>query len=165
MNAAARKSAVGAPRSGSIRSWAVRSGTVATQALWLALLVAVPCRGQSASSGGQSTNRRMQTPQVNIDGSMAGDVGDPGFEARRLRQFGVAQHKAIVEDTGKLLKLVTELNAEIIRTNPSVLTPEQLRTLAEIEKLAHQVRDKMRTSLNGVPVYPGPVLLPPYSRQ
>lgn len=165
MNVAARESAVGAPRSEFIRSWAIRSGIVATHALWLALLVALPCRGQSASSGGQSTNRRMQTPSVNIDGSMAGDVVDPRYEARRLRQFGVAQHKAIVEDTGKLLNLATELNAEISRTNPIVLTPEQLRRLAEIEKLAHRVRDNMRTSLNGVPVYSGPVLLPPYSRQ
>ena len=42
----------------------------------------------------------------------------------------------MVDDTDKLLKLVTELNSEISRTNTSTLTPEQLRRVAEIEKLA-----------------------------
>ena len=63
-----------------------------------------------------------------------------------MRQLNEAQHKAMVSDTDKLLKLVTEFNAEIGSTNPESLTPEQLRKVAEIEKLAHSVKEKMRLS-------------------
>jgi hypothetical protein len=55
----------------------------------------------------------------------------------------------MVSDTNKLLKLVNELNAEIGQTNPDSLTPSQLQKVAEIEKLAHNVRDKMSTSVRG----------------
>ena len=56
----------------------------------------------------------------------------------------------------KLLKLVTELNAELTSSNPDSLSANQLRKLAEIEKLAHSVKDKMSTSVRGTPLYPQP---------
>jgi hypothetical protein len=68
-----------------------------------------------------------------------------------LRQLIAAQHKAMVSDTDKLLKLVIQFNAEIDNSTPAALTPEQLRMVAEIEKLAHSVKDKMRTSAPEVP--------------
>ncbi len=78
-----------------------------------------------------------------------------------MRQLSAAQHKAMVSDTDKLLRLVTELNAEINSTYPASLTLEQLRKVAEIEKLAHSVRDKMRTSVVGAPTFLDSGPLPP----
>jgi hypothetical protein len=124
-----------------------------TSVLGLALLLALPCGGQNASSGGKSSMSSMNTQTVNLDGSPAGDVRNPLFEEKRLRQLSIAQHKSMVNDTSKLLKLVTELNAEISSTNPSSLTPDELRKIAEIEKLAHSVKDKMRISLKSGPVF------------
>jgi hypothetical protein len=45
------------------------------------------------------------------------------------------------------------LDAQVTSANPGSLNADQLRRLAEIEKLAHSVKDKMRTSLAATPVY------------
>jgi len=78
-------------------------------------------------------------------------MGDPIYRERRLRQITEAQHKSMVADTDELLRLVTELNAEIAGANPDSLTPDQLRKVARIEKLARSVKDKMRMPIGGTP--------------
>jgi len=55
--------------------------------------------------------------------------------------------------------LANELGSEISRDNPTELTSAQLRKVAEIEKLAHSVKDKMSTSVRGMPSY---VQAPPH---
>jgi hypothetical protein len=64
------------------------------------------------------------------------------------------RQKALVADTNKLLKLVRDLDAEIGAANPDSLTPDQLRRIAEIEKLAHSVKEKMSTSVRGTTMDP-----------
>lgn len=104
--------------------------------------------GQFPTGTGQSTQHTARSaPTVDMDQPIGGNHGTPVYMERRLRQLNAVQHKSMVDDTDKLLKLVTELNSEISRTNTSTLTPEQLRRVAEIEKLAHNVKDKMRTSV------------------
>jgi hypothetical protein len=49
-----------------------------------------------------------------------------------------------------------ELNAEIARANGGFLTASQLRRVAEIEKLAHNVREKMSTSVRWTPAFQAP---------
>ena len=49
----------------------------------------------------------------------------------------------MVSDTNKLLKLARELNDEVAAKNAAALTPDQLHKIAEIEKLAHSVKEKM----------------------
>lgn len=146
MNTAAKKAEA--------RRWLSRS---AKAMLWLALLVTAPCWSQFSNGGngtgmGQTNRGPMRgTPPPDMDQPMAGDPGggDQVYQERRLRQLNAAQHKSMVADTDKLVKLVTELNLEIGNSNPSALTPQQLRKVAEIEKLAHNVKDKMRMSLKG----------------
>jgi hypothetical protein len=126
--------------------------------LWLALLLALPCGGQIAQqqqipNGAQGPGRPMRQSIPGADQGLAGDLGDPIYNERRLRQLNEAQHNAMVSDTDKLLRLVTDLSAQINSTNPSSLTSEQLRKVAEIEKLARSVKDKMRTSVKGAPVF------------
>ena len=62
-------------------------------------------------------------------------------------------------------KLANELDAEISTTNPDTLTPEQLRKVAEIEKLARGVKDKMRISLTTTPIFVDSTPTPPFSRR
>ena len=68
---------------------------------------------------------------------------------RRMRMLNNERHKSLVSDSDKLFKLATELNNQIARSNTGSLTPEQLRKVAEIEKLARNVRDKMTQTLSG----------------
>lgn len=80
-------------------------------------------------------------------------AGDPVArlaQERRLKALNDERQKQLVAETNKLVKLTAELNAEINSAHQSELTPEQLRKIADIEKLAHNIRSKMSTSLLGI---------------
>jgi hypothetical protein len=137
--------------------------------LWLAVLIAICAGGvvraqqNVPSNGGVGASRTARNTQPEIDPTLNAPMGSSIYQERRLRQLNVAQHKAMVSDTDKLLKMVTELNAEISGSNPDSLTPDQIRKVAEIEKLAHSVKDKMRIAaqgaqdfLNDQPALPNP---------
>jgi hypothetical protein len=117
--------------------------------LRLALLFAMPwglARVQAQQSGaGQLPDHSTRPGEPSMNQIALGDEPEPLIEQKRVRAINAALHKSMVSDTDKLLKLVKELNAEIGSTNPASLTPEQVRMVAEIEKLAHGVKEKMRT--------------------
>lgn len=68
---------------------------------------------------------------------------DSAFQQRRMRALNSERQKELVSDAGKLLKLVADLNAEVSHNKSDSFTPDQLRQLAKIEKLARSVREKM----------------------
>ena len=92
-------------------------------------------------------------------GSMAPapDEYDPVVRERRLNALNIERQKAMVSDTNKLLKLARELNTEIAANNTGALTEEQLHKIAEIEKLAKNVKERMA---EGVPQSLPPSTLP-----
>lgn len=51
---------------------------------------------------------------------------------------------ALRKDSAKLLKLATELNEYVDKTNENMLSMDVIKKAEEIEKLAHSVRDKMK---------------------
>jgi hypothetical protein len=71
------------------------------------------------------------------------------------------RHKNIVRDSDKLLKLAAELDLEIRASGSESLTPVQLRKLADIEKLARSVKEKMSYAVPG----PSPELSLPFSNR
>ncbi len=81
--------------------------------------------------------------------------GSPNYldEARRIRLLNAERQKSLVADTIKLLKLANELNAEIAKEDALAPTPAELRKIADIEKLAHNVQEKMKTTVIGTPAY------------
>jgi hypothetical protein len=114
----------------------------ACQALCLALILAAP-------GGAQIRGSSPSLPTL-PSGAPVGSREDYDIpsrdrleEARRLQALNIARQKGMVSDANKLLKLTTELNEEIARTNSGTLTPAQIRKLAQIEKLAHSVSQKM----------------------
>jgi hypothetical protein len=64
-------------------------------------------------------------------------------EARRLRAINLARQHEMASDANKLVKLTNELNAELVRSKSETMTRAQLRKLGEIEKLAHDIKQKM----------------------
>jgi hypothetical protein len=123
------------------------------RAFWLAVLLALPCGGgfsqQSPMVGPQFPTAPHGMPQDPNEPSPFYDQYPPGEAEKRLRTINAERQKSMVSDTEKLLKLATELNSEIAQSNPGALTPAQLRKVAEIEKLAHNVKDKMVMSVRG----------------
>jgi hypothetical protein len=57
------------------------------------------------------------------------------------------REKQIAEDNAKLLKLATDLKAEVDKTSIDTLSLSVIRKADEIEKLAHSVREKMKQTV------------------
>jgi hypothetical protein len=127
--------------------------------LWLALALALP----AAAQNGVPYQPSQASPQFKVPpGTPATEFDSPDQrqEQQRLKAINAARQKSLVSDTNKLLKLANELNAEIARSNAGTLTPEQLHKVAEIEKLARNVKEKMTTPVMGLEppgMYPTPM--------
>jgi hypothetical protein len=88
------------------------------------------------------------TPRVFPD-SKAPDYGPPPertptFEDMQYPRYVMDRLRSMVSDSEKLLKLERELSARIDKSGPASLTRDDLHTLAEIEKLAHNIKWKMQ---------------------
>lgn len=56
------------------------------------------------------------------------------------------RQKQLVADTDKLLSLATELKTDVQKSNKDTLSLDVIRKADEIEKLAHNVKEKMKGS-------------------
>ena len=119
-------------------------------ALCLLMFLALPAGSQQGPPTGRPP---FQQPIGQPSGGDRDDI-PPGplvQDERQLRALNADRQKSLVSDTNKLLRLAKELNAEIARTNPDSLTLDQLHKMAEIEKLARNVKEKMSMSVRGLP--------------
>ena len=159
MNPAERTGAMNESRWGSVRPCCGSASLGDCRIRGLALFLALWCGGtllaQQPMPGGNGPNssRPIRTTPSEMDQIPTGGLNNSVYQERRLRQISLAQHKAMVTDTERLLRLVTELNEEIDNSSPAALTPDQLRRVAEIEKLARSVKEKMRNTVQGTPVF------------
>lgn len=157
MNASERKFATSEVRPNCRIAPVGDTNHAARLAFWAALVLALPCglvygQSQSQQSGtGQLSDHPLRYETGNMVPSLSESTRGQVDPERRMRQLVAAKHKSIVSNTDKLLKLITELNAEIGSTNPASLTPDQLRKVAAIEKLARSVKDEMRTPVEVPP--------------
>jgi hypothetical protein len=87
-------------------------------------------------------------------GQGVGDMNsDDPDQARRIRMLNGERQKSLVADTVKLLKLANELNVVMAKEDASGPTQAELRKVADIEKLAHNVSEKMKITVIGTPIY------------
>jgi hypothetical protein len=97
----------------------------------------------------------MRPPPV-FPNSKSPDYGPPSpreltFKEMQYRRYIASRLKSMASDTDNLLKLAKELNAKIEKSGPDSLSREDLRTMAEIEKLAHNVKWKMQLATEESP--------------
>ena len=91
-------------------------------------------------------------PGTRSEGEAEADSGsNPIWGAQRLRVLNADRQKSLVSDTDKLLKLARQLDAEIASNPTDELTPQELRKVGEIEKLARDVKAKMVQSFGEGP--------------
>lgn len=81
------------------------------------------------------------------------DEQDPVFIARRNKALNIQRQRSMVSDADRLVQLARELNDEISKNGSAALTPVQLRKIADIEKLAHNVKEKMSYPVSAEPPY------------
>ena len=150
---------------GARASWLGGVSGVLSALLGLAMIFAVVLVSRSQTPGqnvGPPGSNHIYYPEPRS--TPIGDFSDQYTAvetARRINALNVERQKDLVSDTNKLLKLARELNSEIAANNTGAWTDEQLHKLAEIEKLAHNVKQRMA---DGVPQpvqpMPAPLTLP-----
>jgi len=110
------------------------------------LAAAVPGVAEKQVAGGQSSTTPVSRQQGNADNSLAPglDPFDSPFADTTRQKRNEDRQRRIVSDTQRLLALANQLKAEIAASGAESMTPEMLRQMDEIEKLAKSVKDKMR---------------------
>jgi hypothetical protein len=66
------------------------------------------------------------------------------MEAEQAKMRLAGRQKQLVEDTQKLLALANELKAEVDKSTKDTMSLEVIKKADEIEKLAHNVKEKMK---------------------
>ena len=133
-------------------------GTARAAMLIAFLLILPPGRAQSHIGG------LPQPIGQSVGDSPLGGLNNPNLDdpdqARRIRMLNAERQKSLVADTVKLLKLANELNFVMAKEDASNPTQAELRKVADIEKLAHNVKEKMKITVIGTPIYRNPSLPP-----
>jgi hypothetical protein len=84
------------------------------------------------------------------DDNVKAEITEQDTKTPDLETANAERKKEIADDSAKLLKLATELKAEVDKTTKDTLSLNVIRKAGEIEKLAHTVKEKMK-----LPVGPG----------
>jgi hypothetical protein len=109
---------------------------------------------QGPTSGGSSS--QSSSARGTFGHSSMSPIGpdedyDPVMTERRMRALNAERQKQMVSDANKLLKLAKELNEEVATAKNEAFTSDQLRKIAEIEKLAKNVRERMTAGTSETP--------------
>ena len=65
-------------------------------------------------------------------------------EVRLAQLLRVQRQKQLISDSDKLLKLATDLKQQIDNTPAETLSADSVKKAAEIEKLAHSLRQRLK---------------------
>jgi hypothetical protein len=85
----------------------------------------------------------MPSPIIGSSGS-GSNTGSGRHTGGDARMQNTERQKRLVNDTERLVSLTNQLKAAIASSGAEALTPEMLRQMDEIEKLARSVKNRMR---------------------
>jgi hypothetical protein len=101
----------------------------------------------TVGSGGMVAAQEPVTPTPMPGMSQPSDTPESvraHMDAERTRMVNDDRHKRMAEDADKLVALSNELKADVAKTGKDELSVEVLRKAAEIEKLAHDLQNRMK---------------------
>jgi hypothetical protein len=106
----------------------------------------------------QSTNATKDTNKVTLPvtadnaQSVTAPAGNPAMKSalKNLSPAAAALQKQLADDSRELLALAVSLKTEVDKTNQNMLSVAVIRKAEEIEKLAHNVKDKMKHEDGGI---------------
>jgi hypothetical protein len=107
-------------------------------------------RGAIAAAQSQSTTPTIKNPRLpSTDTSPDLQNPDPSpykerMEANAVKSRNTDRHKRLVDDTTKLLALSNELKAEVDKSTKDELSISVIQKAAEIERLARDVKERMK---------------------
>jgi hypothetical protein len=77
------------------------------------------------------------------------EMRDQQTKQQNFAAANAERRKQIADDSTRLLKLAADLKAEVDKTNKDTLSINVIRKADEIERLAHNVKEKMKLSVGG----------------
>jgi predicted nucleic acid-binding Zn-ribbon protein len=114
----------------------VRFRALSCLVLSLLLMAALPVELRG------SPLQRLEIPPLQKPG--AEDEQRVRMEKEMAKKAAQARQAEMKRDTEKLLKLATDLKADVDKTNEGTLSLDVIKKAEEIEKLAHAVKDRMK---------------------
>lgn len=104
--------------------------------------------GGRVLAAGQQADQQQPSTQLPIAPADRPDAVPPEIRARmdaqRARMANDDRHKRLIQDADRLAALSNELKADVAKTGKDELSMEVMRKAAEIEKLAHDVQNRMK---------------------
>jgi hypothetical protein len=88
-------------------------------------------------------------PELNRipDSNQANDINEQQTKKQSFEAANAERKRQINADSAKLLKLATDLKAEVDKTDKDTLSLGVIHKADEIEKLAHDVKEKMKLTV------------------
>jgi hypothetical protein len=110
--------------------------------LTMALIgVALVTAGSGRVSGGQM----LPAPSLTLSDQMPGMSQPAAMQLVQQQKMRVAERqKRLVEDTDKLLELTTALKEQVGDSNKNILSLDMIKKADQIEKLAHNVKERIK---------------------
>ncbi len=126
----------------------------------LAAVIAIPCSSgissaQQGMSGEPQPHDVSTWPPINPLANRTADANRIMEDSmkmhenqKRFEQLNLQRHKEMTSDTEKLLALANQLKTAADKNSKDLLSMESVREAEQIEKLAHNVRQKMKASVS-----------------
>jgi hypothetical protein len=110
----------------------------------LALLVTLVCGAQSINPDKPIHNPVLTAPP---DANAQMRMRDEQVKKQNFDAANAERKKQLADDSARLLKLATDLKAEVDKTTKDTLSLTVIRKADEIERLAHNVKEKMKLTM------------------
>ncbi len=122
--------------------------------LMISLTVVTSCRlslRALAQSQVPTGNKSVLLPAVNRppDANAQMAMRDQQAKKQNFDAANLERKRQLTEDSARLLKLASDLKAEVDKTSKDTLSLGVIRKADEIEHLAHDVREKMKLTIGG----------------
>jgi ribosomal protein L9 len=85
----------------------------------------------------------VRAPDVNAQN----DINEQNNKQQKFEAANAERKRQINDDSAKLFKLATELKAEVDKTDKDTLSIGVIRKADAIEKLAHDLKEKMKLTV------------------
>ena len=127
-----------------------RGGRILGCLIALAVAMAVSAGQQNSTTPpGKNPDKPYLLPEANRlpDANDQMEMRDQQGKQQNYSAANVERRKQIADDSAKLLKLATDLKTEVDKTTKDTLSLGVIRKADEIEKLAHNVKEKMKLTV------------------
>jgi hypothetical protein len=122
----------------------VGSGFLAVALMVMVQGVSAKADGWQQTTTGQGPIGAAPNPSLTTNGTL--DPAREKLQEQAAMTLAEQRHKRMITDADKLLQLATELKEDVDKSTKNEMSVTAVKKAAEIEKLAHDVKERMKGS-------------------